>query len=816
MDEKTLKNIFNAYQSGEMTAQEKSDYEADVNNGAMQLPQGASLQAQPQAQALQLSEPQPIPPEILAAYYRGQMNAQETDDFIQDIGRGIWEKPPGMELKAINLSDIPTPPGYQPPPESMRYELVQQDRGRSLGEHAVGTGEALLSAATGATGGSLGMAAGFLKGLAKEIVSGEIGSREAADRIEKLSMELSQALTYAPRSESGQEKMQAVGEALQELPAVAPLVGETAAIASGIRQAAIPARAALAQRAARAAPEVPPRPAPEVPPAAAEAGPTIAGETAAGGAVISVDEMDSLVRRATSKGFGAAKAQEELAQLAKVNKDAKASADRLGIELPADVFSDNEQVRNTIGLTRAEVGTPIEAEWQTTVRNALRRADDVITEHDAKADVAGVSTKVRESLLATRKEIKKQAKAIYDRVDEQVPKDTVLEMNNLRATMADITGPIRKERLSKAERDLIQLADDNPTYAEMMRYKTLIGETLDGRRKAFAGMDQGTAKRIYGAMAQDQLDNVGRVGGEALRKELRGANLLYSKQEALGKRIVNAFGRDESGNIVQLMRSAVKNAAGGDDKKLNQLLRLVPNEYQKEVVASAVMDVTRSMRGIEQGGFGASEYAKMYFGLRKNTAVFKTVMKTLGKEAADVMHDLYEVSRYLTDARARVIQNGKANQALIRKLKGDRLINKVMASTTAKSTAAGIGAALGGAPGAAVAVSGANMLAKAGKDVIKSAGELFRDPKFQKLVVDLATKEEVPKQTIKEVVYSPAFRRFAKKINLPNNPTALEQWLLLLPETPIKAIEQPAKSVLPDVAENEITQPVQLAQLEEQ
>jgi hypothetical protein len=92
-----------------------------------------------------------------------------------------------------------------------------------------------------------------LKGLAQEILSGEFGTAEAAQRIQESAMRqgaegyniggLNIGGTYAPRTQLGQEYTQETAEELGSLPALAPLVAETGAIRAGLAGAAQAARA---------------------------------------------------------------------------------------------------------------------------------------------------------------------------------------------------------------------------------------------------------------------------------------------------------------------------------------------------------------------------------------------------------------------------------------------------------------------------------------------------------------------------------------------------------------------------------------------
>lgn len=118
----------------------------------------------------------------------------------------------------------------------------------TAGQVAKGTGEAALTLATGATTGLVGGFGGFLKGLLEQVASGNIGTQEAVRAIEQSTAKGAAALTYAPRTESGQEQVEAIGGALQALPPVVPLAGE---LTSAIRAGA-PAASMAAQRAAKA------------------------------------------------------------------------------------------------------------------------------------------------------------------------------------------------------------------------------------------------------------------------------------------------------------------------------------------------------------------------------------------------------------------------------------------------------------------------------------------------------------------------------------------------------------------------------------
>ena len=111
---------------------------------------------------------------------------------------------------------------------------------RTVGERALGAGEAALSAVTGATTGAAGALTGTVKGIIDEVAAGNFGEQEAANRIANLAAEYMQSMTYAPRTEAGQEYTQAIGEAGQALAPLAGLGGELSAIGASARMARQP------------------------------------------------------------------------------------------------------------------------------------------------------------------------------------------------------------------------------------------------------------------------------------------------------------------------------------------------------------------------------------------------------------------------------------------------------------------------------------------------------------------------------------------------------------------------------------------------
>lgn len=678
---------------------------------------------------------------------------------------------------------------------------------------AAGVGETALSLLTGATGGVLGMAAGGVGGLAQSLAQGTFGTQQGVKDVQASAMRGMQGLTYAPRTEAGQRMTGAVGDfAASTLPPVMPIIGPAGALS----QSAATAVNRTANRFGMT-PKLTPEqqgfrrvndgsvfdenaPIPSldeinimtdnggmgfpdgVPPQPARSTTQAARETQA------ATQVGDLVRKASGSGLGTTKAQEELAALAKVNPEAKAAADRLGIELPADVFSDNPQVVAAAGLTRSAAGSEAEAAWRNTVRTAADKADEVMNQLDASTDVSQVSENVRKSLLDTRNQLRNDATKIYNDVDAAVPKSTPVEMNALRQQLDQVVEEVGVSGLNSVEKRLKAMLDSGEpiTYARLIREKNVLGDKVGGKSPLEADLDTASAKRLYGALAQDQLDSVGRIGGDELRTQLRGANALYAKERALAKRIVNAYGSETDGSIAALMSRSVKNAQKGDSRDLAKLLKVVPKDLQKETLATAIMANTRSRSGnsLVKGGFGFSEFTDFYGGLRKNAPLYGQVSQVLGEDAMKVMRDMYEVSKRVTEARANVLTTGKANQALLNSMQAEGVLGAVLGkvgSGLGRASATGAGATVGGPFGAAAINMAIDMLARGKPDRIQAAGKLFTDDKFQKLMTEAATKPASSpgiRSQVKALVRTPAFLRYANTVNLTGGPAAYERFML--------------------------------------
>ena len=498
-------------------------------------------------------------------------------------------------------------------------------------------------------------------------------------------------------------------------------------------------------------------------------------------------EVLNLARKASGMGPGSSAAKARLVDMAQVNPEAAAAAQRLGIELPFDVLSDNPQVRSAVGLTRALVAGEAEAAWENTVRQSIRRADEISQQFDA-AFIEGrpasglTSQKILDNLTGTRAQVKTDAGALYDQVDAVVPKSFPAETRNLTEALAKIRADLGKSANKNAAlKSLEEMVKDGMTYGGVSFEKSMLGATKRAATPNIysTNLNVGIIKQLESALAKDQLDTVGAFGGDEVRKQLRAANLLTAKLGALDKRIIGAFGKEIDGSVAQKMQSAIATASKGDAAAFNRLMKVVPAELQKETVATALASVTAGKgagraAGAGESVFSPAEFTKVYRGLRANPPVYAQMVKIMGPEWDRASRDLFELSRRIADAQGRIPTTGKANQ-ILGSMAIDGMLSKVISSSIAQRTVTGV---TGLVPGlGAIAPDIVGYMAGAKGAGVQKASKLFASPEFQALAIEAATKGTPSAASLRKTAMSKSFGAFADSINLPKQVDARVQFL---------------------------------------
>lgn len=554
------------------------------------------------------------------------------------------------------------------------------------------------------------------------------------------------------------------------VPAVTQLVKN---IRQPLAQATGQADTPIMMQGVQAADNVPPTAAAPATPAAQKATPAAPEVTR--------EQFGEVANKAAKGGIGSQKAKEELARMAQINPEAKRAAEAVGIDLPIDLMSDSRLLTEQVALSRYIKGSPQSTEWKAFIEGARAKADDAMAKIDASPDIASVSESVKQSLGKTRTDLDTAARKIYDAVDAAVPKQSNVNLVRTQQTISDVISEVGEANLTAAEKRLYKLASDpNTTYGALLREKSQIGKALQSADSAnpYGSVETATLKRLYGALADDQLESVGAVAGQEARDNLRYANQLTAKRKGLEQRIVNAFGKEGEGSIASKLTSAIRTGAKGDITQLNKLIKTIPPELRKETLASAMMAQARTPRG--DFSFGAFE--SMYQGLRKNGPVYATIEKEIGKESAELIRSLYVVSKRINTAENAISKTGSDTAAtLINQYAAHGLIGKVLEGTLGRATVSA-SPVIRKVPivGADLAQAAINATNSNKQDAIIATSKFITSPEFTQLAADIVEKgaEKAARSgAVRKVATSPKFAAWANRAGLPRGIRVREEWI---------------------------------------
>lgn len=514
---------------------------------------------------------------------------------------------------------------------------------------------------------------------------------------------------------------------------------------------------------------------------ASEAAPAVeAGAEGAAAPLAANDqtEIADLAKKATSWGPTARAARQTLAKKAAANPEAKAAADRLGVDIPPDILSDDAQVQSLAGLTRSQVGSDAETGWRATSARVSQQADQAMQDIGGNSDLAQVSDDTFHRLNSTAQSLERQASALREDVNAQINPATRVDATNLQEVVAGLINDYgglaeAKAAMTPQERSLLTMLGEGetaiqPTYARLDRLRNDIGEALSKNQGPWADVSRAQLSKYYKALADDQMAAVEQMGGPELADTQRAANTLFSQMYDQRGQMQDLFGKNLEGSLAPILRRSITGATKGDAKGITQLLNRIPEDARGGAIVSAIMAQSRSSAA--HGGFSFANYSKLYRGLRQNGPIFAQIAKAVGPQGTRVLTDLYTISSRMAVAETNVLKTGKANQVLSNAVQSEGLLGNVMYAAGHR-VVAGAGAAVGGTvAGPAGAVAGA-ALATGTKDALMTAGAsrldkvhtLLSSPTFKAAVAKLANDGD--SAAAEDAIWrDTAFHRFAKSL----------------------------------------------------
>lgn len=471
---------------------------------------------------------------------------------------------------------------------------------------------------------------------------------------------------------------------------------------------------------------------------------------------------------------GDEKAAQELARMARVDPDAAAAAERLGIEVPADILGDNVQLQEITNALRVAQGTDAAAQWVTTVKSAANRADDIMAGMTQYDNIASAADAVRRDLTASIESLGREAGAIYDKVGAKIPKGAQLHPSKSVAALNDyLSTRTASQSLKGANKDLFDLVTnpDGLTYNDMRDFRTNLGKA---KRNAgpYKDADDRMIAIAYDAVTEDLAAFVEATAGADVAKLQKTADQLWASKSGLQEDMVALFGKGgESGGVEALMRNAITGAAKGSEGNLAKAVRLIPEDLRKDVLVTGLIEASRDRAG--GGNFSFTNFSKTWNGMKRQTPIMAMMRKELGSDAFNAMNDLAKLSekvgavygktsgRSMTGATMtaeKIVKEAFVESMLTRFVSTPG--GKTMASIGAGAATAAVTPSMAWVTGPAAASAVASM--KFGGKRAKVASELFNSASFQRMALEAAQGGKVSETTARRVQNSGTFKKWAK------------------------------------------------------
>jgi hypothetical protein len=379
----------------------------------------------------------------------------------------------------------------------------------TISEKLIGAGEAGAALATGLIGSAVAAPVGAVKGIAQSILDGSFGTPEAVKMVEEEASKASEAFTYAPRTEAGQEATRGAAEVLsQVLPPFIPMLGgQTGQISTSARMAALPVEAA----ALAAAPVV------------REAA-NRAGQAVRAGVSMLTGSAPESANAPRPQSVGAAATDPARRRVE------KASSLPVPITLTRGAATkDSQQLAFEKEQIKSALGGELRQRAEENNLQTLQNFDVLMDMTDAQInDIASVGNKVTKSLSSGLAKAKTKTRAAYAEADRAGELETGVNLNSVikyinenlpEADLAPVLSAAKKKAIAVGAASLDQDGNLVPVQTTLRNAESL--------RKTFNNAGFERADAFHGSQLKSILDaETDGLGGNLYKK----ARLLRTEQ----------------------------------------------------------------------------------------------------------------------------------------------------------------------------------------------------------------------------------------------------------------------------------------------
>ena len=425
-----------------------------------------------------------------------------------------------------------------------------------------------------------------------------------------------------------------------------------------------------------------------------------------------------------------------------------AAAERLGLKediLPSQVSRNPQYIAIEQGLASIP-GSQLDAQLKETSLKVAQKADDLITEFGGSTDKAGLSERIKATVIGSIDDLDAQAEEAYSALRQQIPVRSQVDMATVKQAMeeaaADLGGA---EHLDTLEKKLLTLSKNPQNYALVDKERKKIGQALRKATGPYKDEESATLKRLYGLMTEAQGETAEKMGVGALWSHAKG---LVQQRKTLEEQSLLLLGKDKAGAIMPKFGRAVKKLSLGNYKEFDQAIEALPKDMRQEAVVSALNDAF-TMGSRKEKQLSVPGFVDWYAGLNRNKAAKKRIEQHLPSGAGQRLDDLYKVAEGMRRASQEKITTGRIAALFDNYAEQGGMVSKIY-QVGKKGALAEAATTVAGLPGAgtAAAVMGA-ITAKKDEPITKAADALLGSYEFQnaaKAYADVSVKAQAKQE----------------------------------------------------------------------
>lgn len=593
----------------------------------------------------------------------------------------------------------------------------------SIGEQIVGGLETAATIASGAIAEPIAGVAGIAQSL--NPFADEGAGAEAVKATQE-------ALTYQPRTEAGQESLQATGEALK------PVGDFFQDIESGLGDYAFEKTGSPAFAAAATA----------APAAFLELLGAGLGSRATKKAAQGVETSQDALSRAQDFRAGLPTEEtvrsgvdiiqqgtpEQVAEFAQADPKFFEALDELGIssEPLAAFASQNPQFRDIQGALRSVPGSVLDPQARAFMEDTAQAADNLIQKYGGTLDKAELSERIKTDSIRAIDDLADEADQLYSSIRDQIPPTTRIQADNTLQFLqqkADEFGGV--ENLPKELKQVYtQLSrEGGSTLGLVDQIRKEFGQATRKNSGRFKDAESGLAKAMYSRLSNDVDTFAESQGLEGLTKAAKG---LVAQRKQLEDNLTGLYGKNLNKALGDTVGAAIKGLEKGRVERFAEVMQSIPSEKRGEAAISYMNDVFKGS-GAGQKGLNATQFRKWYENINRSPRAKAELYKNLPKDSRKAIEALYKVSEGISKSQAQTVKTGAINAmfnpdtGFLRRMVGN-------AGNAALNIAGGMLGGPGGSLASQIAQDATSQFLSQSSDGARAASNLMSSPQFQNLI----------------------------------------------------------------------------------